>query len=1098
MIQKKILPVLITFTLFFFSALNAFSQKNTNNSSLIIPMSKIASGFETPPDSMLLSVYWYWISDNISKEGVIKDLHAMKKEGINRAFIGNIGLSDVPYGKVKIFSDEWWDIMHAALKTATELNIEIGIFNSPGWSQSGGPWIKPDEAMRYLTSSRIEATGPLKLDVQLKQAAKEFQDVRVIAFPAPKEFEKNIRDFNPVISSSPAVLDIKNCMDGDTSTEIIIPLKSGFILNFKTIEPFTARSITFYPAHRKMKLKGEIQAGENGNFKTIKSFTVDRSNDALNVGFDPYAPAAISIPETSSTMFRIVFKNVVPYRSGLTEINISSSPRLEDYAEKTLAKMFPTPFPYWGSYEWPVQPDFHEKDLVIDPSKVIDISKYMNTDGKLKWNVPNGKWIIMRTGMTPTGVHNSPASPEGTGLEVDKMSKKHVAAHFDAFLGKIMERIPAEDRKTWKVTVEDSYETGGQNWTDGMIEKFKKQFGYDPLPYIPVFSGLVVGSEDRSDRFLWDLRRFVANEVAYQYVAGLREVSHQHGLHTWLENYGHWGFPSTFLMYGGQSDEVAGEFWSEGDLGNIENRAASSSAHIYGKRKVSAESFTAGGKAFARYPAVMKQRGDRFFTEGINNTLLHLYIEQPYDDKLPGVNAPFGNEFNRNNTWFDDLDLFIKYLKRCNFMLQQGTYIADAAYFIGEDAPKMTGTRDPELPKGYSFDYMNAEVIEKRMQVKNGRLTLPDGMNYGILVLPKLKTMRPEVLKKIMQLVNDGAVVLGPKPDRSPSLENYPDADKEVKKLAAELWGNIDSKNIKVHHYGKGMVIDGMNMQEALSRIKVSPDYKTGRDDSTLFIHRKLNGGDIYFISNQTEKAISINPKFRVKGKSPELWNAIDGSMRNLPAYSFDEEGTSVPLKLEPLQSVCIVFREGGTDAASKKIIGRSLSKIVAYNFPDPIQIKDISDDWLVQFDNVMRGPKNPVIFNELTDWTKNENDSIKYYSGTAVYTKTIQAPKVKRGEKVFLDLGDLITMAKVKVNGIYVGGAWTPPYEVDITNALKPGQNTLEISVVNNWMNRLIGDLNLPEAERKTWVSINPYKAGSPLQASGLFGPVVLKVIKY
>jgi hypothetical protein len=293
-------------------------------------------------------------------------------------------------------------------------------------------------------------------------------------------------------------------------------------------------------------------------------------------------------------------------------------------------------------------------------------------------------------------------------------------------------------------------------------------------------------------------------------------------------------------------------------------------------------------------------------------------------------------------------------------------------------------------------------------------------------------------------------------------------------------------------------VIDGMNMQEALSLIKVSPDYKTGRDDSTLFIHRKLNGGDIYFISNQTEKAISINPKFRVKGKSPELWNAIDGSMRNLPAYSFDEEGTSVPLKLEPLQSACIVFREGGTDAASKKIIGRSLSKIVAYNFPDPIQIKDISDDWLVQFDNSMRGPKNPVIFNELTDWTKNENDSIKYYSGTAVYTKTFQAPKVKRGEKVFLDLGDLITMAKVKVNGIYVGGAWTPPYEVDITNALKPAQNTLEISVVNNWMNRLIGDLNLPEAERKTWVSINPYKASSPLQASGLFGPVVLKVIKY
>ncbi len=1089
MIQKKILPVLITLTLFFFSALNSFSQKNTNYSSLIIPMSKIATGFTTPPDSMLLSVYWYWISDNISKEGVIKDLHAMKKVGINRAFIGNIGLDETPYGKVKLFSDEWWDIIHAALKTATELNIEIGIFNSPGWSQSGGPWIKPDEAMRYLTSSRIQITGPEQLDTNLKQPVKEFQDVRVIAFPAPKEFEKTIRDFNPTISSSPAVPDIKNCMDGDTSTEMIIPSKTDFTLNFKTAEPFTARSITFYPAHRKMKLEGEIQANENGKFKNIKSFTVDRSNDALNVGFDPYAPAAISIPATSSNQFRIVFISVTPDSSGLREITISSSPRVEDYAEKTLAKMFPTPFPYWGSYEWPVQPDFNEKDLVIDPSKVIDISKYMNTDGQLKWNVPKGEWIIMRTGMTPTGVHNSPAAPEGTGLEVDKMSKKHVAAHFDAFLGKIMKRIPAEDRKTWTVTVEDSYETGGQNWTDGMIEKFKKQFGYDPLPYIPVLSGLVVGSEEKSDRFLWDLRRFVANEVAYQYVAGLREVSHQHGLHTWLENYGHWGFPSTFLMYGGQSDEVAGEFWSEGNLGNIENRTASSSAHIYGKRKVSAESFTAGGKAFQRYPAVMKQRGDRFFTEGINNTLLHLYIEQPYDDKLPGVNAPFGNEFNRNNTWFYDLDLFIHYLKRCNFMLQQGSYIADVAYFIGEDAPKMTGTRDPELPKGYSYDYMNAEVIEQRMHVKDGRLTLPDGMNYGILVLPKMKTMRPEVLKKIMELVNDGAVILGPKPDHSPSLENYPDADKEVKKMAAELWGNIDEKNVKVHHYGKGMVIDGMDMQEALNLIKVPPDYKTKGNDSTLFIHRKLNNGDIYFISNQTEKTISINPKFRTTGKRPELWNAIDGSKRDLPEYSYDAEGTSVPLKLEALQSAFIVFR---------KPASKSNPKSVNTNFPNPESAKDISDDWLVQFDHEMRGPKNPIIFHQLTDWTKNENDSIKYYSGTVVYTKTIQAPKVKSGEKVFLDLGDLIAMAKVKVNDVHVGGAWTPPYEVDITNALKPGQNTLEISVVNNWMNRLIGDLNSPHAERKTWVSIDPYKADSPLQASGLFGPVVFKVIKY
>ncbi len=1072
-----------------FSACGIKRKVEKSKSTNIIPFANIEQGFKNIPDSVQTSVYWYWISDNISKEGVVKDLHAMKKVGINRAFIGNIGLNEVPYGKVKILSDEWWDIIHAALKTATELNIEIGIFNSPGWSQSGGPWIKPSEAMRYLTSSKTEAIGPKQLSISLQQPAKEFQDVRVIAFPAPKDFEKSISDFNPTITSIPTISDVKNCMDNDTTTEMIIPSKSNFMLDFKTSEPFTTRSITFYPAHRKMKMEADIQAKENGNFKTIKSFTVDRSNDELNVGFAPYAPASISVPETSSKEFRIVFKNVAPDNSGLREIKISSSPRVEDYAEKTLAKMFPTPFPYWGSYEWNKQPEFEEKDLVVDPSKVIDISKYMNADGQLNWNVPNGEWIIMRIGMTPTGVHNSPASPEGTGLEVDKMSKKHVTAHFDAFLGKILERIPAADRKTWKVTVEDSYETGGQNWTDNMIEKFETQFGYNPFPYLPVMSGLVVGSEEKSDRFLWDLRRFVANEVAYQYVAGLREVSHQHGLHTWLENYGHWGFPGTFLMYGGQSDEISGEFWSEGDLGNIENRAASSAAHIYGKTKVSAESFTAGGKTFARYPEMMKQRGDRFFTEGINNTLLHLFIEQPYDDKWPGVNAPFGNEFNRKNTWFYDMDMFLQYIKRCNFMLQQGTYIADVAYFIGEDAPKMTGTQDPQLPKGYSFDYMNAEVIENRMQVKNGRLTLPDGMNYGILVLPKMKTMRPKVLKKIMELVKEGAVVLGPKPDGSPSLENYPEADKEIRSLTKELWGNINGGSIKVNHFGKGMVIDGMNMQEALNLIKVAPDYKTNGGDSTLFIHRKLTDGDIYFISNQTEKTVSIEPTFRVTGKSPELWDAINGSMRDLPAYSFSDGGTSIPMRLAPLESAFVIFRKPAND-------NPEMHNVLA-NFPEPSNIQPVVGPWQVNFDP-KRGPADPVTFEKLTDWTKRPEESIKYFSGTAVYHNTFKITKMNNHQKVFLDLGRIIAVAKVKINGVEVGGAWTYPYHVDITKAIKSGDNKLEISVTNNWMNRIIGDLNLPKAERKTWLTFNPYKKGDPLQASGLMGPVVLETFIY
>ena len=669
-------------------------------------ISGLQKGFQQPPDSIQTSVYWYWISDNISREGVIKDLHAMKSVGINRAFIGNIGLDETPYGKVKIFTDEWWDIMHAALKTATELNIEIGIFNSPGWSQSGGPWIKPGQAMRYLISSKILVTGPAQIKEKIPAPIDSFQDVRVIAFPAPKNFRKTIAAFNPTVISSPAVDQISRILDEDPLTEISLPAAPAFSITISTKDSFKARSIVIYPAHRQMKLQGEIQVQTQTGFQKVKDFMVDRSNSALNTGFDPYGPVAIAIPPTTSSSFRLVFRNTKA-SDGIAELVIKSDPTVENYIEKTLAKMHPVPLPYWKEYQWPVQPVYHDPSGIVDPSAVLDISSSMSSDGELNWKAPAGDWIILRTGMTPTRVHNSPASPEGTGLEVDKMSKQHVAEHFDAFLGEIQKRIPAADRLTWKVVVEDSYETGGQNWTDGFIANFKSVYGYDPTPYLPVFRGIVVGSEDKSDRFLWDLRRLIADKVAYDYVGGLRDVSHAHGLHTWLENYGHWGFPGEFLQYGGQSDEIAGEFWSEGELGNIENRAASSCAHIYGKVKVSAESFTAGGKAFARYPAVMKQRGDRFFTEGINNTLLHVYIEQP-DDRQPGVNAGFGNEFNRHNTWFPQLDLFTAYIKRCNLMLQQGHYVADVAYFIGEDAPKMTGICDPELPKGYSFDYINA------------------------------------------------------------------------------------------------------------------------------------------------------------------------------------------------------------------------------------------------------------------------------------------------------------------------------------------------------------------------------------------------------
>ena len=1047
----------------------------------------LEAGFMNPAEKVQTSVYWYWISGNISEEGVKKDLYSMKEAGINRAFIGNIGLEGIhtPYKTVPFYSEEWWKILHAALKTATELGIEIGIFNSPGWSQSGGPWVKPEQAMRYLASVKAEVSGGKQVEVVLAKPDKDFQDVRVIAFPSVEKKATRLSAANAKVTSAMSLQNLNSLIDGDKETAVLFTEKSEkpVAIDFRTDQPFTLRSLQIFPARQPIQTNARLLVKENGGYRMLSEFKIDRFNANLNVGFDPYAPVVISVPETTASEFRLELANTAS-GMGLGEVEFLSLPAVERYPEKTLAKMFQTPLPYWHEYQWPVQPEVGDPSLVIDPGKVLDISAFLQGD-RLVWKAPAGEWTILRTGMLPTGVTNSPADPEATGLEIDKMSRKHVEAHFEAFMGEIYRRIPAEDRACWKVVVQDSYETGGQNFTDDFLSEFQARYGYDPLPFLPAYEGYVVGSEDRSDRFLWDLRRLIADKVAYDYVGGLREVCHKYGLTTWLENYGHWGFPGEFLQYGGQSDEIGGEFWSFGDLGNIENRAASSCGHIYGKQKISAESFTSGGTPFSCYPAMMKQRGDRFFTEGINNTLLHVYISQPSEEREPGMNAWFSSEFNRLNTWYPQMDLFTSYLKRVNYMLQQGLNIADVAYFIGEDAPKMTGIVDPELPKGYQFDYINAEVIERDLFVKDGLLTLPHGTQYRILVLPKLETMRPELLAKIKKLIEDGAVVLGPAPKRSPSGESFPTADRQVEKLAGELWSGLDGRSVKAVKRGKGELLFGMTMEEALKYIGCVPDCGLPADAPVLYGHRSAEDADIYFISNQKDEMIEIRPEFRIRSRQPELWDATTGRIRTLPAYEVTAAGTVVPLKLYPYESAFVVFRRPATKAE-----GTGLQ----LNYPVLQTLVRLDAPWKVSFEEKRRGPASQT-FARLEDISKNENPDIRYYSGTIWYETEFKLKKKPEGE-LYLNLNDVGVMAKVKINGQYAGGVWTAPYRVNVTDLVRKGKNKVEIEVVTTWMNRLIGDSGLPESERKTWTPCNSWKPTDTLQKSGLVGPVYIECV--
>jgi len=1047
----------------------------------------LAADFKTPTEDNHLFCYWYWINDDISKEGISRDLAAMKETGIGSVFIGNVNPPEED-GKVPLFSDLWWDCMVHAVNEGKRLGVNIGVFNCPGWSQSGGPWVKPEMAMRYLAHSETVVQGPEKVSVTLVKPKDEFQDVYVLAYPACDGVQTLTAD-NATITATPEVKDARNWIDGDLATAALFGAVGAkeCRIELRAQAPITARSIVLHPVNQNMKFQCRLYARIHGADKLIRTFQFDRSNQRVNVGPITNGPVAVSLPETQARIFKLVCSGALGKNHGFTQVEISERAVLERYIEKQLGKMHPTPLPMWGSYLWDEQAPV-AGHLKVPAENVIDISDKVDKDGHLNWTVPEGKWTVMRIGMTPTGTQNSPAAPQGKGYEIDKANEALVRFHFEQYVGKLQEKVPVENRDALKYVIADSYEMGSQNWTDGFERRFEKRYGYNPKKWLPVLSGVIVGSVTESERFLWDLRRAVADDVAYEYVGGLRRISNQHGLQTWLENYGHWGFPSEFLMYGGQSDLVGGEFWNEGTLGNIECKAASSCVHIYGKKRCFAEAFTCSQQAYKRHPAMLKRRGDWSFTEGVNQFVLHVYIQQPDEGRVPGMNAWFGTEFNRHNTWFKQSKHWMDYNRRCQHLLQQGGYVADVCYFISENAPKMTGVCRPELPDGYAYDYINAEVIVNDMEVENGKLVLPSGASYRLMVLPPLDTMRPAVVTKLEKLVKQGGAVYGPKPVKSPSLQGYPECDERVRSLADKIWGKAYSGagGELAIRYGHGRVFNDIDMTDVLGDLKVGKDVEL-EHDSVLWTHRTMPGMDIYFLSNQSDERIDIRPTFRVTGLRPQIWDAVTGTIRRLHDYEGTGRGTLVPLTLEPGQSQFVVFTDQSTG---------DVHSGYTENCPARREWVNVAGPWAVVFDNPVIDVRREQTFAALSDWSGHPDDTIKYYSGTAAYTTTFMLDSIPADKDIFIDLGRVGVMAEVTVNGAFAGGTWMHPHVLDVTDLVRPGQNTLEIEVVNLWRNYLVKDESLPGDQKKTWLAVSDVKENEPLQPSGLIGPVTLETV--
>ena len=808
----------------------------------------------------------------------------------------------------------------------------------------------------------------------------------------------------------------------------------------------------------------------------------------------------LPVPETREGFYRDTA--VVAYR---IKMGLSHKP-LKNWRQKALQQSL-TPFSAPDSSplfaEYPATPG--EQDA--DAAEVVDLTGKMDAQGVLQWNAPDGEWQVLRFGRT-VGDHAyvSTSSDDWGGFALDVYS----ATAFQKYWDKVVEPLIGDagplSGNTLKYLHTDSWEIELANWTPALPAEFRKRHGYDLVPWLPVLAGRIVNSRDQSDRFLFDYRQTLGDLAIDDHYRLFRDNAHRHGLEIHPESGGPHSVPIDAQRCLGWDDVPMSEFWAWswthriGDSNRFFVKQPASAAHTYGHRITQDEGFTTIGPNWQeRLWNNLKPSFDQALCEGMNRLVWHAFVCSPDSTGIPGQQYFAGTHLNPKVTWWDDSAPFFAYINRCQFMLQQGLFVADACYYYGDQVPNFSQLKasDPAhvLP-GYDYDVITAEALIQRAQVRDGRIVLPDGMSYRVLALPDRDAISLPVLEKIRSLVAAGATVIGPKPRRGETLENFASTDAAVKKLADELWdGNT----------GKGRVIANRTAREVLQADGVPPDCIWVKDprmqggDNLVpgpgagretpldlgYIHRRNPGEDIYFVANRSTNSAAVFCTFRVSGKAPEIWDPVSGTRRFADSYTQASGCTTLPLRFPPCGSMFIVFR----DPAVQHPATASL------NDPDITTLATLAGPWQVHFDPRWGGPAS-VTFPGLTDWTARPEPGIKYYSGTAVYTKTFDLPdavKPGQGGDIWLDLGDVRELARVRLNGRDLGITWTPPFRVNISRAIQAAANHLEIQVVNFWPNRIIGDQTLPSSQRFTRTNIRKLTARTALMPSGLLGPVRL-----
>ena len=1087
----------------------------------------LRAGFANPPNAARPRVWWHWMNGNITKEGIRLDLEWMQRTGIGgfQNFDAALATPQVVDKRLVFMTPEWQDAFGYAMRLADQLGLEAAIAGSPGWSESGGPWVRPQQAMKKVVWSETVVDGgrpftstlphppmvggplldaPLVNDFGMleKDVPQFYADTRVLAFPEGDAQAASLMSRARVTSSGGSI-DPALLADGAIASPIALPVApqgGAAWIQFSFDAPETVRALTY--ARTDHALFETFNGGPPGPELQV-SDDGEHWRSIVQVPGDGAAQHTLSFPAVTARYFRALFVTQPPAPPALdafdfsalgitlpppatdyhvSELRLESSARIQRAEEKAgfgmLAEL--------SREATPAVPE----GLAIRSSAVIDLTAKLRAAGSLDWTPPPGRWRVLRFGYSLTGVTNHPASPEGTGLEVDKLSATHVRDYMTHYLD-LYERAAGGlmGRRGLTQLISDSYEAGAANWTEELLAEFRRRRGYDPVPWLPALTGRVVESAAASDKFLWDYRRTLADLIAANHYEQITRILHARGM-------GHYGeshesgrvFIGDGMEAKRSNDVPMAAMWTQRPGVNRDQpgynadiRESASVAHLYGQNLVAAESLTAGFGAWQWSPASLKPTADKELAMGLNRFVIHTSVHQPLTDRTPGLSlGPFGQWFTRNETWSGaGAKAWVDYLARSAFLLQQGRFAADIAWYYGEDSnvTALYGKVPPPIPAGYNFDYVNADALVHRLAARSGELVTDSGMRYRVLALdPRAVHMSLPVLRKLVELVAAGAVVAGAKPVDSPSLA---DDERAFQVIANALWGDGSPG---MHRYGKGRVYAGMALAEVLHALGVAPDFehtKNGADTELLFVHRRLADGELYFVNNRQDRAESLEATFRVTGRAPELWHADDGRIE--PAsFRIVDGRTVVPLRLAPWDAVFVVFREPAK-TASRVLPEKTLATATTLAGP-----------WAVSFQAGRGGPAS-ASFDQLASWSDSADRGIRYFSGTGTYTRTLDVPAawLADGAALWLDLGDVRDLAEVSVNGQPLGVLWKPPFRVNVTAAVHAGANSVSIAVTNLWPNRLIGDAQ-PDAGTKVGFTVPTfYKADAALLPSGLLGPV-------